>query len=111
MAFPELSSVNSTNDVTQLLVYCNTVTDGYFGPLMLYSFWIVVMGASYFSQIRMTGKTKISICFISASLVSMPVALLMWLEAGLLSYVHIAIMGALIVLGGVWVWIASAYGE
>ena len=97
--YPDLSTVNATTDVTQLLVYCNTVTSGWFGPLTAWAFFLVVFLGSFFAQMRTTGRPKLDVCFAVAGFTSVGFSTLMALEFGLLRPYHVAIFICIAIAG------------
>ena len=101
--YPDISQVNATNDLTQLLVYCNTVTGGQFGPWVAWSFFIIALLGSYFAQMRLTGRPKLDVTFASAGFVTVGFSLLMSIEAGLLSTAHVIIFLLISILGAMHV--------
>lgn len=108
MTYDSLSTINATEDVTQLLVYCNHITNGLFGPTILYSFFIIVLLANYFYQLRYSAKPKFDVSFAVAAFVSAGFAIIMSLEPGLLWYGHILICVALAGVGVLWMLLHSS---
>lgn len=105
--FAEISSVNATNDVTELLVYMNTVTDGYFMPMVLLAFFIILCLGSFFMQMRFTGRGRFELSFTVAAFATFGFAVIMSTKNGLInpSYLIISLVAA--VLGVAWLYLSS----
>lgn len=101
--YPGLDTVqNSTTDISQLLVYVNHVTSGAFGPLMLYSFFLVVFVSGYFAQKRFTGRPKPDTAWLVAGFVTFGLALIMSMQPGLLHWTNIVVTAILAAIGLFW---------
>ena len=81
--YPGLDTINATNDTTQILIYANTITNGWLGPLILIAFFIIAFIGSYFVQMRF-GRAKFSHSFAAAAFISFGLAILMSSVNGLL---------------------------
>ena len=106
--YPDLSSLNNTanTDATLLLVYCNTVTGGFFGWGVLFGFWMIIFLGSLFAQQRYSGRTKADISFAIASFLSFGLSVIMTSETGLLNGLAVVIMIALSLIGVAWIYFA-----
>ena len=106
--FPDIGTMNASNDVTQILVYVNTVTDGLFAPLVLGAFFLIIMFSSYFAQIRFYGKEIIESSFAVAGFATFGLSLLMNMENGLLNSTYVFISLAIAIVGFLWVVLSTS---
>lgn len=107
MTYPTLDSVNATTDVSNLLVYVNTLTNGYAMPTVLFGFFIVTFLGGAFAQMRFRGSARFDAAFAVAGFVTFGFAVLMSLKNGLLNPVYLFISLAVAILGAVWMFFGS----
>lgn len=100
--YPDLSTVNATNDVTQILVYANTITNGWMSRAILGGFFLIVLLGSFFAQMRFSGRGRIEISFAMAGVVTFGLAVIMSLEDGLLDPTWLLFSLGVAVLGALW---------
>jgi hypothetical protein len=81
MAYQELENVTS---LTQLFVYPATVMP-HFYSLMLFSLFVVVLSASYFSQRRLTGRGDFLASFVVASWFISVIASVLYIIPGMIA--------------------------
>lgn len=105
--YPGLETVNATQDVTQLLVYCNTVTSGWFGPLVAWAFFFVVLLGSFFAQMRTTGRPKLDVCFAAAGFTSVGFSTIMAVVFGLLNPFHVVVFILISILAVAYIFFAQ----
>lgn len=107
MTYPTLSTVNATTDVSNLLVYVNTITNGVAMPLVLLSFFIVVFLAGLFAQMRFKGVVRLDFSFAAAGFSTFGIALIMSLKNGLLDPIYMFISLGIAVLGAALLFLPS----
>lgn len=107
MTYPDLSTVNATNDLSQLLIYANTVTDGIFMPGMLFAFFCVIWLGSYFAQLRFTGKGKFDASFTVAGFSTFGMSVLMMLSPGLIGTQYVVMSLAVSLIGVIWMYFSN----
>lgn len=105
--YPDISTVNATQDLSQLLVYCNTVTNGLFGPLVAWAFFIIVLLGTFFAQMRLAGRPKLDICLLVAGFASVGFSVLMAMEFGLLSTFWVVVFIILAIVGAIFVYFSQ----
>jgi len=99
LSFPDLSSVNATTDVSELLVYVNTLTGGAAMPTVLAAFFIIAFLGSAFLNARFRGVFRFDFCFASAGFVTLGFATIMSLKNGLLNPIYLMISIVVAILG------------
>lgn len=107
MTYPDISTVNATNDLSNLLVYANEVTNGLFAPGVLLAFFIIILIAGFFAQMRFKGSTRFDFSFTAAGFATFGFAVIMSLKTGLLNPIYLFISLAVAILGVVWIYLAS----
>lgn len=107
MSYPDISSVNATNDLTQLFVYANTITNGLFMPVTLLAFFIIVMIGTYFGQIRVSGRARLEVSFAAAAFVTFGMVVIASGVDGLVNMFYIIISLAVAILGALWLMFSS----
>src|SRR3990167_7679725 len=63
MTYPVLNGTQIGNDLTQIIVYVNSVTYGWFVPSILFSFFMIVLISSSVLQQRYSGNIKFEQAF------------------------------------------------
>lgn len=105
--YADLSTINASNDATQILVYANTLTGGILGPMILTAFFLIIMIGSYFAQIKFQGRARMEFSFTVAGFATFGFALLMSLENGLLNPMYIMISLGISIIGIIWLFFSS----
>jgi hypothetical protein len=103
MTYPDISSINMTDDLGNLLVYVNNdLTNGYFSPLVLGAFFLIVFIGGFIMQMRLSGRGRPDYSFATAGFLTTGLAVLMSMKTGLLSSNYLLICIAISILGVVW---------
>lgn len=105
--YPDISTVNATNDLTQLLVYANTITNQLFMPLVLWAFFVIALIGSYYGQLRMSGRARIEVSFATSAFVTLLFAIIMETVPGLLPAVHFWAALAITILAVIWLYFSQ----
>lgn len=101
--FPDISTVeNATNDPAELFIYANTITNNSFMPLVLFSFFIIVLLGSSFANKRFMGRVRFELSFAVAGFSTVGLAVLMSMKNGLLSPIYVWISIAVAIIGVAW---------
>lgn len=99
-------SINGTlmgQDLMYLFVYANEVTSGFFGPLMVLSFFIIVFVSSMLMQYRFTTRIRPDTSLLAASFVTLGFATIIEQRTGIISpWFFVTIIGVT-VLSAIWV--------
>ena len=108
MAAPylDISTVNATGDISNILVYANHLTGDILMPVILVAFFLISCIGLYFAQIRM-GRDRIDIAYTVASFLTFGFAVIMSSKDGLLNPVVLIITFVMSVLGVLWLWMAG----
>jgi hypothetical protein len=102
--YPGLDTVNASNDVTKILIYANDLTGGVLGPMILGAFFLIVLLAGYFYQIRTTGRGRFDVSFAVAGFTSFGFSLIMSLENGLLQPTYMFVTLGIAVISALWLY-------
>lgn len=105
--YPDLSTVNATTDVSNILVYVNDITYGYAMPMVLLGFFIITMLGGFFAQLRFRGTGRIDFAFTVAGFTTFGLAVIMSSKNGLLNPVYLFISLGVSILGVIWLYLAS----
>jgi len=104
MTYRELSDVNTTPGVHTLFVYVAEI-EPIFVPLFLFSFFIILLLASYFSQRRLMNKADFPSSFAVAGYATFMLALAMSLIEGLISPFILTVTVVISIAGTVWLFL------
>ncbi len=107
MAYPLLDTVNATTDPTELLIYVNDLTFGLAMPLMLLSFFTIILLGGMFMQIR-RGTVRPEVLLASSGFATFGLAMMMSLREGLLNPIYVFLSLGISILGVVWMFLSSA---
>lgn len=104
MTYPGIETVNATGDLTNLLLYMNTVTYGSFMPSVLIAFFAIILFSSAYASLRFNGTARFSIGFAVAGFATFGMAVIMSSKDGLLNPMYIPISLAIAILGVMWIY-------
>lgn len=102
MVYESLNGTLVSGDLSQLLIYSNTVTSGWFGLFTLISFFIIVFISSMMFQIRTSREVKPSQTLLVTSFATIGFATLFEQVTGILSALHFAFLIGVFLLSLVW---------
>jgi hypothetical protein len=100
--YPDISTVNLSVDLSNILIYTNTLTDGMFAPLFVFAFFMIVFVGSAFMQQRFTGRIELKNSFAAAGFVTFGLAVIMSMKTGLLEPYILIITIIVAILGLAW---------
>lgn len=107
MTYPGLDSVNASSDLSELLIYVNTLTGGTAIPAVLGSFFLILAIGGSFLQLRTTGRIRYDFAFAAASFATFGMAVIMSLKTGLLAPQYLFITLGLVILSAVWLYLST----
>lgn len=108
MTYPTLATVNATTDLTPLLTYWNTITNGLAMPLVLACFFLIIFFGTFFAQLRFSGRIRPETSFTAASFASVGLAVILSSQNGILDSSYIIITGVLAVVGVAWLYFSPS---
>lgn len=100
--YPTLDSVNTTGDLSTLLVYANVLTNGVLMPAILGAFFLIVLLGSFIMQIRFRGDARPEVSFAVASFTTFGFAVLMSIKNGLLNPIYLYVTISVSILAVLW---------
>lgn len=107
MTFEELNGTLLGNDLSYAFVYANSVTYGWFVPLMLLSFFIVCLLGSSIMQQRFTGRIKPEVACLVSSFLTLGFTVILAQKPDLVSAVWIFANIGITALSLLWVILSS----
>lgn len=106
-AYPDLSTVNATTDVSNLLLYVNDLTNGLAMPVTLVAFFFLVLLGGAFAQMRFRGSIRIDFAFAAAGFSTFGLAVILSLKTGLLNPLYLFVSLGIAILGAVWLYFSQ----
>lgn len=104
MTYADLSTVNATTDLSNLLLYVNNLTNGYAMPSVLVAFFLIIFLGGSFYQIRFRGDARWDFSFAVAGFITFGMAMIMSQKNGLLNPLYLLVSLAVAILGAVWLY-------
>lgn len=104
MTFPTLDTVNATNDLTQLFIYGNIITNNHFVSYILIAFFVVGWLGSFYGQVRLTGRGRLDTSFTASAFLTTSLSVLMGTTPGLVPgwavafFISMSVLGLILVL-------------
>lgn len=93
MEYPTLSeNVNASEGLHNILVYVNTITNGMFTPLFLFSIFMIMTLGIYFSQQRLTGKNDFPVAFAGGSFLIFAISIVLSLVSGIINLLTMVVV-------------------
>lgn len=105
--YPTINGTAAGLDLSYFFVYANSVTNGLFILLFVISFFVIVLVASLFGQLRITGRVKPETSFLAASFATIGLEVLLMQKNGLLSPMYFIISLAIFIISLIWVFLSS----
>lgn len=90
-----------------IFLTANSYTGGFLDDLLLFAFFMIIMGASFFSQLRTTGESNLPGTFAVAGLMTVGLAFLFSLIDGLVSVFTLTVTISISAIGIIWVFFSS----
>ncbi len=106
MTFPDLSTVNATEDLSELLIYVNLLTGGWAMPLVLLSFFMIILLGGLFTQIG-KGTMRPEVLLAVSGFLTFGLAIIMSIKEGLLNPIYVFMSLGLALLGVAWMFLSS----
>lgn len=107
MTYQDISTVNATEDISELLVYVNSITNGLAMPSVLVAFFLITFIGGAFAQLRFRGSVRIDFSFAAASFSTFGFAVLMSLKNGLLNPLYLFVSLFMVILAVIWLYLSS----
>lgn len=104
--YPALNGTLVGQDLTQLLIYANSVTSNTFGGFVFWivvSFFLIVLIGSMLAQLRFTGRVRPEVSLLAASFSTLGVATILEMRTGLLNPFYFLFLIAVNIIAIIWV--------
>jgi hypothetical protein len=99
MTYKTLEEFNVTN-ADDLFSYMNVVWPG-FTPILLFSFWIIIVLGSYFAS-KVAGKEKIQVSIAVASFLTFLLSMILTLKEGAINISTLVITFTVMIISVAW---------
>lgn len=106
MAYPIYKATN-TSDFSDLLIYSNSVTSGYFMQIILFGFFAVLFLATYNLQKRNGLRGDFPSAFSTAAFLTLGLAIIFSLKDGLINVITLSIWIAITILSVVFLYFSN----
>lgn len=93
--YPVLNGTLVSNDLTYLMVYANSVTSGWFVPIMVIVFFLGVLITSLGLQFKYSSRIRPETSFVASCFATLAVAAVLEQRTGLLSPLYFIIIIAI----------------
>lgn len=100
--FPEMNGTLIGDDLAQIFVYTNSITDGLASPLILLSFFLIVTIGSMLFQWRFSARIKPEASFAAGSFATLGMAVIMSSVNGLLDPIYLIMSAFIMILSIIW---------
>jgi len=104
MVYKEFSDVNASEGVQTLFVYVNEVTNGLFSAMLLFSLFMIILLATFFSAKRTSGgeDANFPASFAIAGFITASAAIVMSFVDGLMNITTLVVAIVVSTVGLVW---------
>jgi len=109
--YPLINGTEIGTNVMGIWSYANTVTNGFAIPLIVFSFFLIVLISSALAQIRFTSRMRFETSLLAASFATFGLSVILEQTTGLLSPVYFFITIGITILSLLWVAMSSNPGE
>ena len=107
MTYPTLNNTAVGDNLGELLVYANTVTNNLFGLFITISFFLTVFIGSLVMQMRFGSRIRPETSFVAGAFATFGFAIILQQYAGILSPLYFFAIFILLIIGIIWVVISS----
>ena len=105
--YPALNGTLMGSDITYLFIYLNSITDGLFVPVSVFSFWFIIFVGSMIMQQRFTARIRPEVSLAASFFAVFGYATILMTRNGLLDTIWYLLIIALMVISLIWVVTAS----
>jgi hypothetical protein len=106
--YPMINGTAMGSDLSYLLVYTNTITHGMAVPMMVLSFFLIVLIGSLIMQQRFTGNMRFETSLMAASFTTLGLATILEQTTGLLSAGYFIILIGITILSFILLALSSS---
>lgn len=107
MAYPDINTVDMTSGIQNPFIYLNTVTNGLFMPLIIGMLYVVIVMSMYYSQKRMTGRSKPAVCFAVGGFVMAVFVMILGMIPGMINGVTVVEVIIMACVGVLWLYFSK----
>ena len=105
--YPLVNGTLVNNDLSQLFVYANSVTDGMFMLFMTIAFFFIILIGSIVATIRTSARPRFELAFAAASFATFGFTMILSTVDGLINPLYLFISAGLTIIGVVWIFLSS----
>jgi len=97
------------DDLGQIFVYANSVTNGWAVLFILIAFYLIILIGGMFSQLQISGRIRPEVHFMTASFITLGLAVIMSTVNGLLAPIYLLALVGINILCLIWLMLTSPY--
>ena len=101
--YPEINGTLVGDNLMELFVYANSVTNSYFVLFIVVSFFLVILLSSVLFQIRFTSRVKFETSLLASSFATLGFAVIIEQYSGLLNKNYFFAIIGILILSFMWV--------
>ena len=110
MTYPYLNGTLAGSNIMEIFVYANLVTNGFAVPLIVASFFLLILISGMIMQIRFTSRMRPEVSFLAASFATLGFATILEQQTGLLNPIYFFAIIGITILSLLWVTMSSNEG-
>lgn len=107
MTYPTLNGTATGQNLLELLLYSNSVTNYLFVPFVTLAFFLVILISSIVFQLRFTNRIKPEVSLLASSFATLGWEVILMQKDGLLNPVYLVITFGIFFLSLLWVFMSS----
>lgn len=107
MPYDMINGTALGNDLSYFFVYLNSVTGGWFVPLMMLSFFLIVFISSVIFQLRFSSRIRPESSFAASSFATFGLMLILSQKSGLLNPIISVVIVGISIFSIVWLVLSS----
>lgn len=103
MVYPMINGTEAGSNVMYLFRYSNEITNGFAMPLIVASFFLLILISSMMMQLRFSSRVRPDVAFLASSFATLGFATIMEQQTGLLNPLYFFIVIGLTIISVLWV--------
>lgn len=98
-----INGTKVSGNILEIFVYANSVTNGFAIPMIVASFFLLVLISSMMMQLRFSSRVRPDVAFLASSFATLGFATIMEQQTGLLNPLYFFIIIGLTIISLLWV--------
>ena len=100
--YPELNGTLVRQDIMEIFVYANVVTNNWFGLFVVFSFFMVTFLGTMFLQKRFVNDVMPEKCLLASSFSTFGFIVILNMKSGIIDPIYLFIVGGIAILSIIW---------